>query len=46
MPENNTSADNTNTLLEVIHLTKYFPIETGFLRKQIGAVKAVDDVSF
>ena len=46
MPDNNTSADNTDALLEVIHLTKHFPIEEGFLRKQIGAVKAVDDVSF
>ena len=41
MPENN----NPDALLEVIHLTKYFPIEEGFLRKQVGAVKAVDDVS-
>ena len=45
MPKNNTSDENRDALLEVIHLTKHFPIEEGFLRKQVGAVKAVDDVS-
>ncbi len=34
------------TLLEVNHLKKYFPIKKGLLRRQAGAVKAVDDVSF
>ena len=33
------------TLIEVQHLKKYFPIEKGFLRKVVGHVKAVDDVS-
>ena len=34
-------------LLEVRHLCKHFPIfGKGFFRKQIGAVKAVDDVNF
>ncbi len=28
------------------NLVKYFPIEAGFLRRQVGVVKAVDDVSF
>jgi peptide/nickel transport system ATP-binding protein len=32
-------------LLEVTGLRKYFPITKGFLRKAIGYVKAVDDVS-
>lgn len=32
-------------LLEVKSLKKYFPIEKGFMRKVIGNVKAVDDVS-
>lgn len=33
-------------LLEVNNLTMHFPIYGGFFRKQIGAVKAVTDVSF
>jgi peptide/nickel transport system ATP-binding protein len=34
-------------LLEVRHLCKHFPIfSKGFFHKQIGAVKAVDDVNF
>ena len=32
-------------LLEVNHLKKYYPIEEGLLKKQVGTVKAVDDVS-
>ncbi len=32
-------------LLEVRHLKKYYPIEAGLLKKQIGTVRAVDDVS-
>ena len=35
-----------SALLEVNHLKKYFPITGGFLKKKIGDVKAVDDVSF
>ena len=34
------------TLVEVSHLKKYFPIKSGVLKKTIGHVKAVDDVSF
>ena len=33
-------------LLEVINLKKYYPVTAGLLSKQIGAVKAVDGVSF
>ncbi len=33
-------------LLEVNHLTKEFPIRGGVLGRQIGSVKAVNDVSF
>ncbi|HLQ63325.1 MAG TPA: ATP-binding cassette domain-containing protein, partial [bacterium] len=33
-------------LLEVRGLRKYFPIHKGFLRKLVGQVRAVDDVSF
>jgi peptide/nickel transport system ATP-binding protein len=35
-----------SVLLEVKGLKKYFPIRRGLLRKTIGQVKAVDDVSF
>ncbi|AVX32077.1 oligopeptide transport system ATP-binding protein [Carboxydocella thermautotrophica] len=37
----------TQPLLEIIDLQKHFPITKGFIRqKQVGAVKAVDGVSF
>ena len=35
-----------DVILEVKSLTKYFPIEKGLLRRQVGQVKAVDNVSF
>ncbi len=35
-----------DTLLDVQHLQKFFPIKRGFLQKTIGNVRAVDDVSF
>ncbi len=40
-----TNTQNTN-LIEVNNLKVHFPMVTGFLRKKIGVVKAVDDVSF
>jgi peptide/nickel transport system ATP-binding protein len=33
-------------LLEVKGLQKFFPIRKGFLKRQVGQVRAVDDVSF
>ncbi len=33
-------------LLEVRHLKKYFPIQRGLLKRTVGYVKAVDDVSY
>jgi len=33
-------------LLEVTQLKKYYPIKRGFLRRTIGYVKAIDDISF
>jgi peptide/nickel transport system ATP-binding protein len=33
-------------LLEVRNLKTYFPIKSGVFRRQVGAVRAVDDVSF
>jgi len=36
-----------NVLVNVEHLTKYFPITRGLIvQRQVGAVQAVDDVSF
>lgn len=36
----------TQDLLEVKNLKKYYPINGGLLGKEIGQVKAVDDISF
>jgi peptide/nickel transport system ATP-binding protein len=36
---------NEKPLLEIRNLKKYFPIEKGFLRRVVGNVRAVDDVS-
>src|SRR5574337_246075 len=46
--EDNVSAGPANDIiLEVRNLVKYFPITKGFIfQRQVGAVKAVDDVSF
>ena len=48
---NNTPQNNTNDyLVEVEHLKKYFPVQTGFIEqifsKEKEYVRAVDDVSF
>ena len=32
-------------LLDVKHVKKYYPIEAGMMKKQVGTVKAVDDIS-
>jgi peptide/nickel transport system ATP-binding protein len=39
-------ATGATPLLEVKHLRKYFPIQKGFLRRIVGQVRAVDDISF
>jgi len=42
-----TTGANGEVILEVKNLRKYFPITKGFIfQRQVGAVKAVDDVSF
>jgi ABC-type oligopeptide transport system ATPase subunit len=33
-------------IMEVRELVKHFPIRAGFLQRQVGAVRAVDGVSF
>jgi len=38
--------NNQEALIEVKNLKKHFPIMRGVFRKQVGAVKAVDGVSF
>ena len=38
--------EDTRPLLEIKNLKKYFPIRKGFLKRTVGAVQAVDDVSF
>ncbi|MEM7539393.1 MAG: oligopeptide/dipeptide ABC transporter ATP-binding protein [Chloroflexota bacterium] len=38
--------DNQQPLLQVNNLKKHFPLTKGFLRRVVGMVKAVDDVSF
>ena len=38
--------DNSENLLVVENLKKYFPIKKGLLKRVVGHVKAVDDVSF
>ncbi len=40
------TANTDKPVLEVRNLRKYFPITKGILNRQVGAVKAVDDVSF
>ncbi len=37
---------NHNPVIEVKNLKKYYPIVRGFLRRTVGQVKAVNDVSF
>jgi peptide/nickel transport system ATP-binding protein len=41
-----TDVNGSPILLDVKELKKYFPIRQGFLRKEVGTVRAVDDVSF
>ena len=38
--------EGSPTLLDVRNLRKYFILQKGFMRKTVGTVKAVDDVSF
>ncbi|MFP5343830.1 MAG: ABC transporter ATP-binding protein [Candidatus Limnocylindria bacterium] len=47
-PERATGTDGATArpLLRVQHLVKYYPIHGGILRRKLGDVKAVDDVSF
>ena len=44
--ENTIQMENPENLLEVQNLRKFFPIQTGFLKRVVGHVRAVDNVSF
>ena len=39
-------SEEQRPLLEVRHLKKHFPVKRGLLRRVVGHVKAVDDISF
>ncbi|MFB5663540.1 ABC transporter ATP-binding protein [Alteribacillus sp. HJP-4] len=39
-------SENKEKLVEVKNVKKYFPVKGGILRRTVGHVKAVDDVSF
>jgi len=39
-------ATGSNSILEIQNLSKHFPVESGFFRRQSGEIKAVDNVSF
>lgn len=40
------NGSDRQVLIHVEHLKKYFPIRRGVLRRKVGDIKAVDDVSF
>ena len=40
------SDQSTEILLDVRNLRKFFPIQKGFLKRTVGNVRAVDDVTF
>ena len=42
----NVNANNKDTLLQVDNLMMHFPIYRGVIQRQVGAVRAVDGVSF
>lgn len=50
-PENNVAVKNDElpankeTLVEIQHIKKYFPLKGGLLKRTVGHVKAVDDIS-
>lgn len=45
-PNDQSTLPNDNILIRVRDLKKYFPIKRGVFRRQVGAVQAVDGVSF
>ncbi len=45
-PKASSSSDQAEVLVSVKNLTKHFPIRKGVFRREVGAVKAVEGVSF
>ena len=43
---NASTSQGQEALLSVSGLSMHFPVHAGLLRRQVGAVQAVDDVSF
>lgn len=37
---------HSDTLLEVAGLTKYFPVTAGIFRREVGRIRAIEDISF
>jgi peptide/nickel transport system ATP-binding protein len=46
VPQQAAAPEDREVLLKVEDLTKHFPIKKGILRRQVGAVKAVDGIDF
>ncbi len=46
LPAPTNGAATAETLVDIRNLVKYYPIHGGILRRKVGDVKAVDDVSF
>ena len=46
MPNQNKAQHSNGALLSVKHLKKYFLLQKGMLKRVIGTIKAVDDVTF
>ncbi|WNF24126.1 dipeptide ABC transporter ATP-binding protein [Mesobacillus jeotgali] len=44
-PENKTTENNSEILLELQDLKKHFPIKSGLLQKTVGHIKAVDGIN-
>lgn len=40
------NTEQTQNVIELLNLKMYFPITKGLLRRRIGEIKAVDDISF
>jgi oligopeptide/dipeptide ABC transporter ATP-binding protein len=40
------ATENRDSVFSVRHLRKHFPIRRGVMRREVGAIRAVDDISF
>lgn len=46
LQERKSTADHSDTLLELRDVKKHFPIKAGLLQKNVGQIKAVDGINF